>query len=504
MTGEKLFAEPRLLGQSESPPLVSLEGVTVRLWDRLILQDTNWQIKTGQQWALLGPNGSGKTALARAITGELPCAAGRIRRNVGNNGYDGIGLVSFELHRRLLARELSKDPTRFASAAALDFTTAGRTILGGIAEPDQAQYRRLIELFGIGHLAERPMRFLSNGETRKILIARALMRKPELLILDEPFDGLDTGSREQLESFLGVLIGEGVHLILVTHRTDEIIREVSHVLSVKDCRVLWQGEREEVLTAEALATLYGSDDPPAASPIVPSSTPAGNQEPLVELKNVTVRYGEVVALQDLDWTMRRGENWAILGPNGSGKTTLISLIYADNLQAYSNDIHLFGKKRGSGESIWEIKQRIGHVSPHLQVSYSLDMKVFDVVASGFFDSVGLFRRPTEAQGTAAALWIERLHIEHLSDRVFSQLSYGERRLVIIVRALVKSPELLALDEPCQGLDPANRRQVLAMIDRIGFDTPTHILYVTHRQDEMPECITDTLRLDSGAARRQNE
>ena len=184
--------------------------------------------------------------------------------------------------------------------------------------------------------------------------------------------------------------------------------------------------------------------------------------------------------------MRRGENWAVLGPNGSEKTTLISLIYADNLQAYANDIRLFRKRRGSGESIWEIKQCIGHVSSHLQV--------FDVVVSGFFDSTGLYRRPTEAQQAAAREWIQRLGITDLRDRIFSQLSYGERRLVIIVQALVKNPELLALDEPCQGLDPANRRRVLSMVDRIGFDTPTQILYVTHHQDEMPICITNVLRL----------
>jgi molybdate transport system ATP-binding protein len=218
------------------------------------------------------------------------------------------------------------------------------------------------------------------------------------------------------------------------------------------------------------------------------------KEPIIEFRQVSVRYGETLALRSLDWTMRRGENWAILGPNGSGKTTLISLVYADNLQAYANDIRLFGKKRGSGESIWEIKQRIGLVSPHLQAGYRLDLRVFDVVVSGFFDSTGLYRRPTEQQQAAAAEWIERLGIADLRDRIFSQLSYGERRLVIIVRALVKNPELLALDEPCQGLDPANRRRVLSMVDCIAFDTPTQILYVTHRRDEMPRCITNVLRL----------
>jgi molybdate transport system ATP-binding protein len=393
-----------------------------------------------------------------------------------------------------MARDEGKDPTRFASGSEFSYTSAGQTIVDRLEEPDSTQFKRVTKLFGIEPLLARPMRFLSNGETRKILIARALMKKPDLLILDEPFDGLDSGSRERLGTVLRDLIRSGLHLVLVTHRKDEIISEISHVLCLKDCRVLSQGKREQVLTCETLEALFGSEDPASDSRRALYADSGGNSKPLVEFRNVTVRYDETVALQALNWTMRQGENWAILGPNGSGKTTLLSLIYADNLQAYCNDIRLFGKQRGSGESIWEIKQRIGHVSPHLQVRYRLDMRVFDVVVSGFFDSVGLYRRPTEQQQAAAKQWIDLLGIADLSDRIFSQLSYGERRLAIIVRALVKRPQLLALDEPCQGLDTANRRQVLAMIDRIGFSTTTQILYVTHREDEMPRCISNVLRL----------
>jgi molybdate transport system ATP-binding protein len=482
------------ISDSSARLLLDLERVTVRLWNRLIFPGTSWQIREGQQWAVLGPNASGKTALARAIYGELPCSAGRIHRYVGRNGYDGIGFVSFELHRRLMARDAGKDLSRFASGDVYRLTTAGETIQEGLSAPDPLHFKRVTELFGIDELLDRPLRFLSNGETRKTLIARALMRKPDLLILDEPFDGLDSASRERLETVLRDLIHSGLHLVLITHRRDEIVPEISHVLCVKDCRVLSQGEKQEVLTLETLEALYGPEHPDEEAHESPPADSIHESETLIEFRNVSVRYGETLALRSLDWIMRRGENWAVLGPNGSGKTTLISLIYADNLQAYANDIRLFGKKRGSGESIWEIKQRIGHVSPHLQAGYRLDLRVFDVVVSGFFDSVGLYRRPTGEQQTAAAEWIERLGIADLRDRIFSQLSYGERRLVIIVRALVKNPQLLALDEPCQGLDPANRRQVLTMIDRIGFDTPTQILYVTHRTDEMPGCITNVLRL----------
>jgi molybdate transport system ATP-binding protein len=484
----------------DSPPrlLLDLQKITVRMWERLVFPDTRWQIREGQQWAVLGPNASGKTVLARAICGELPVSAGQIQRNVGRDGYDGIGFVSFELHQRLMARDAAQDLSRFAGLAGgniYSLITAGDTIREGLSRPDPVQFEWATELFGIGGLLDRPLRVLSNGEARKTLIARALMRKPELLILDEPFDGLDAASQQRLETVLSDLIRSGLHLVLITHRQDEIIPEISHVLCVKDCRVFFQGKREDVLTPKTVEVLYGPQAIDGRSAENRTSDTGALEEAVIEFRNVSVRYGAILALESLDWTVRRGENWAILGPNGSGKTTLISLVYADNLQAYANDIRLFGKKRGSGESIWEIKRRIGLVSPHLQAGYRLDLRVFDVVVSGFFDSTGLYRRPTEEQRAAAARWIERLGIADLRERIFSRLSYGERRLVIIVRALVKDPELLALDEPCQGLDPANRGRVLAMVDRIGFETSTQILYVTHRQDEMPRCITNVLRLD---------
>jgi molybdate transport system ATP-binding protein len=482
--------------QVDSPPriLLDLEAAAIRLWDRIIFPDTSWQIREGQQWALLGPNASGKTALARAICGELPFSAGRIHRNVGRDGYDGIGFVSFELHQQLMARDAAKDLSRFASGNIYSLTTAGHTIQEGLAEPDPAHLEWVTDLFGIGGLLDRPLRVLSNGEGRKTLIARALMHKPELLILDEPFDGLDAASRQRLEKVLGELIRSGLHIVLITHRQDEIIPEISHVLCVKECRLLSQGRKGDVLTPKTMEELYGPEEEDRETESDKDGDGKIEKEPIIEFRNVTVRYGDTLALDSLDWTVRRGEHWAIQGPNGSGKTTLISLVYADNLQAYANDIRLFGKVRGSGESIWEIKQRIGLVSPHLQAGYRLDLRVFDVVVSGFFDSTGLYRWPTDEQEAAAAQWIKRLGIGYLRERIFSQLSYGERRLVIIVRALVKSPELLALDEPCQGLDPANRRQVLSMIERIGLDTPTQILYVTHRPDEMPRCVTNVLRL----------
>jgi molybdate transport system ATP-binding protein len=212
------------------------------------------------------------------------------------------------------------------------------------------------------------------------------------------------------------------------------------------------------------------------------------------MKNVTVRYNGIPVLDGLDWTVRRGENWAVVGPNGSGKTTLLHLISADLPQAYANDIMLFGRRRGSGESIWEIKRRIGMVGAEMQFAYGKPITALETVLSGFFDSVGLYRTADRNQVSAAKRWMDDLGIGHLQDRRQDRLSCGEQRLVLVTRAVVKSPELLLLDEPCQGLDAANRRRVLSLIDTIGSRTPTQIITVTHHRDETLPCIHRELRL----------
>lgn len=212
------------------------------------------------------------------------------------------------------------------------------------------------------------------------------------------------------------------------------------------------------------------------------------------MKNTTVQYGKTVVLKNLNWTVRRGENWAITGPNGAGKTTLLSLITGDNLQAYANEIYLFGRRRGTGESIWEIRQQIGIISPELQIAYRKQINAAQVVVSGFFDSVGLYRRSTPEQWETAREWMEILSISHKAESPFDQLSCGEQRMVLLARAAVKLPLLLILDEPCQGLDPSNRQKILELTEFIGRHTRAHLLYVSHHPEEIPACVSKTLEL----------
>ena len=216
------------------------------------------------------------------------------------------------------------------------------------------------------------------------------------------------------------------------------------------------------------------------------------------MKNVNVKYGERTVLSALCWTMKPGQNWAIVGPNGAGKTTLLSLICGDHPQAYANEIYLFGRRRGSGESIWDIKQNIGFISSEFQIGYRKQVRVLDVVVSGFFDTVGLYRQADSQKRKVARQWIALFGIERLSLMDFDRLSYGEQRMVLLARAVVKAPFLLILDEPCQGLDQANRKQMLKLFDLIGGTGRSHIIYVTHHPEEIPDCTTHVLQFESDA------
>jgi molybdate transport system ATP-binding protein len=268
------------------------------------------------------------------------------------------------------------------------------------------------------------------------------------------------------------------------------------VLAVSDGQVLFQGRREEFLTPSLIKRLY-----PAAFK-KPFSLPAGNHttqeangvvaETLISMQDVTVKYDRTVILENLNWTVKSGENWVILGPNGCGKTTLLNLVTGDNPQAYANKIYLFGKRRGTGESIWDIKRRTGIVSSEFHIRYRKPLTACEVVLSGFFDSVGLYRHFSSEQKEIAEHWLEVLGVFDKAERIFNQLSYGEQRMMLLARSLVKMPKILILDEPCQGLDRINRVHILDAIEVIGGHSHTHIIYVTHYPDEIPSCMTRML------------
>ncbi len=500
--------------------LFRFRKAALRAGARVLLEDVDWSVREGEQWAVLGPNGSGKSTLLRAVLGDVAVVRGSFRAFPALTGGPGqewnppIGWVSYELHRRLIAREESLEAARWFSGDLDGAGTAGELLreLGSAAAVQEPWIQRLVELFQLQPLLPRPFHGLSTGEFRRLLVARALVRRPRLLALDEPFDGLDDASRRLLAGALGRLAGTGLQLLLVSHRVEELIPEITHVLALRGGRVLWQGRRRRALTPRNLRRLYGTgpgrpDRAPREREVGGASPEAGGAAPgrgergevLVAMRDVRVRYGEKTVLEGLSWTMRRGESWCVRGPNGSGKSTLLALVCGDHPQAYANDIRLFGRPRGSGESVWDIKRRIGQLSTEFQIAYRRQASGLEVVVSGFHDSIGMYERSSAGEQAAALQLLRELGLEELAERDFDGLSGGQQRLLLLARAVVKRPELLVLDEPCQGLDPANRARVLALVDRIAARTGADLLYVSHHPDELPRSLSHLLLLPGGIA-----
>ncbi|MGE6139309.1 molybdate ABC transporter ATP-binding protein ModF [Aeromonas rivipollensis] len=434
-------------------------------------------------WAFVGSNGSGKTALASALCGELAVRAG------GVTGRVRAERLSFESQQRLGELDWQRRNTDMLG----EEEEAGYRVSTLMLEEggEEAQARSLLARFGIESLWDRPYRHLSSGEGRKLLLARALLGRPELLVLDEPFDGLDQGSRRDLMSLLAQLVAQGQRLVVIVNRFDEIPPFASHLGLLGERRLLLAGKRDAVLGSQEVAQLARAEgqSPQLPPPLqAPTPLPAG---PRVQMRNLRVAYGDQVIIDGLDWTIAEGEHWQLVGPNGAGKSTLLALITGDHPQGYSNDLRLFGVRRGSGESIWEIKRHIGLVSPALHLDYRVHCSVQTVILSGFYDSIGLYTRPGDRQLALANQWLALLGLKDQGALPFHTLSFGQQRLVLIARALVKHPPLLILDEPLQGMDPLNRHLVREMVVRL-IGEGTQLLFVSHHPEDAPPGLSHRL------------
>ncbi len=489
----------------ETNPFIVFENVSIRLGGRRVLSDIEWRVEQGQNWAVWGSNGAGKTTLAKALIGQAAVVGGFIRRAYesaprGDNGRPATALVSSDQYHRFHEQERMREEMRGFSGRGRE-TRVSDLAMEGDGPGIEARRRQIESLLGLTAVFAKPLLSLSSGEMRKLLLGRALLAHPRMLVLDEPFNGLDGASRRALKHALEQLCADSdTQVVLITHRPAEIPEGFGHVLHLEQGRVVWQGGR-----AAFLKHLDRQEDrvpAPASGWESRQVAPSGVEDaPLVRMNAVTVRFGRSLVLDGVDWSVNSGEHWALIGPNGAGKTTLLKLITGEQLQAYANRIELFGRLKGSGEALQEIKDRIGHMDDVLQARYQLDMTGLDVVCSGFFDSLGLYRRCTAEQIQTARRWLSRLTLEDLAPLRYARLSFGQQRLLLIARAMVKSPRLLILDEPCNGLDARHRQKLLALLDRIGVHGAVSLIYTTHRPDELPDCITHRLYLENGRVAR---
>ena len=406
---------------------------------------------------VFGPNGSGKTQWVEQLRRQL--ASDSVRYLAFSDAYGPATDKAYYLQLRWNQHDIDPEtPTvgqllekrkRESTAWSADGTATSAA--------NEEWIDQLYDLFSMRQLLDKYVILLSSGELRKFQLIKTLISHPTTLILDNPYIGLDAEARNQLNTLFPMLAHQqGIRLYLLLSRS--------------------------------------ADMPSFADEVINTEYLEGNPQLVIDMKDVNIRYGERTILRDLDWQVREGERWALLGENGSGKSTLLSLICADNPQSYACDITLFGQQRGTGESIWEIKKRIGYVSPEMHRSYLRSIPALLVVASGLKDTVGLYVRPTEAERQQCLWWMRLFDVEALADRPFTQLSSGEQRLVLVVRAFVKDPELLILDEPLHGLDDHNRFLVRQQIEAFCARRSKTLIMVTHYEEELPQCITHRLYL----------
>lgn len=479
-----------------SNTIIEIKGGIPRLAHLQFKEPINWKVENNEHWAIIGPNGAGKTLLTDILLNKYVLKEGDIicKDKEGNSLQVSsvIKSVAFRDIYSIIDTQNSYYQQRWNKGDEHDVPIVKELV----SKADQEWLNTLIEWFGIAELMEKEVNMLSSGELRKFLIVRSLLSKPRILILDNPFIGLDANSRTILNDLLVKLAGlEDLQIILVLSNPNDIPQIITHILPVYNKQLLPACSRQEFIDNKVtinnlfkdidieniikLKDIYNEEDVPFSNAAI--------------LKDIQIKYGSRTILKDLNWQVKRGDKWALLGVNGSGKSTLLSLICGDNPQAYANDITLFDRKRGSGESIWDIKKRIGYISPEMHLYYLKNVRCLDVVGSGFFDTIGLYRKCNSKQEKIAIKWMEVFNIEHLQDISFLNISSGEQRLVLLARVFVKNPDLLILDEPLHGLDIANKKFIKKLIE--SFCSPDKsLIYVTHYEDEIPSIVNNRLVL----------
>jgi molybdate transport system ATP-binding protein len=473
--------------------ILQLNNVSVKLGARQVLSDINFIIHNGEQWALTGDSGSGKTVLAQTIAGRH-FHSGHIQAAFGTPETYHHSIVLVEQQHKFKARNNTSDlyyQQRYNSFDAEDTITAAEALGEDISLPHVASIISTLQLDDILH---EPLIQLSNGENKRLQIARSLLLHPSFLILDNPFLGLDANGRSILNEILEKLSQQQIPFLLIT-TPHELPACITHVATLA--------------MGSLVSAVAKADYIPPVQQKLPSFSPEllrslvhpveADFEYAIRMKNVQVNYEGRHILKNINWEVKKGEHWSVAGPNGAGKSTLLSLLTGDNPRAYANEIYLFDRRRGSGESIWDIKKKIGYVSPELHLHFDPLSTCFQAVASGLFDTIGLFRQLDSITEELVMQWLKLFELDKKAHRLLSMLAAGEQRLVLLARALIKNPPMLILDEPCQGLDEITTARFRESVNEICLLSGATLLYVSHYQQEWPECIDKHLSLDKGEA-----
>ena len=500
--------------------LINIQKCRIQNDKEIFIKEFSCQIKATENWLVIGPNGGGKADFLNALSGNLKFIKNQDDSILQIPQLNDLELVSLEKAARIIQEERENDESEFLEGG-VDIGRTGKVFIAqSLKNPDEInQIENLpeVKLCGIQHILERGLKYMSTGEIRRTLLAKALISKKKLLILSDPFAGIDVESRKILLDFFTQMTNphaenhQGTQIILCMERWNEIPQTITHVIEFSNKEVSFCGERKdyEIILQKRKAESENQIEKQKQDfekelnqtlqetfVLQNEKSDSEDEEILVEMKNVNVGWDGRLVLENLNWTLKKHEHWLIRGPNGCGKTTFLELITGDNKQVYSNDIWIFGIKRGSGESIWDIKKRLGIVSYRLHVEYRMigGISLQNVIISGFRDSIGLYGEATDVEKDAAKKWLKLGGFINRENELFSNLSYGEQRAILILRAAVKCPEILILDEPCHGLDEENRRMILHLLDLIAENKTSTLLHVTHDMNEVLKCEKHILEM----------
>ncbi|HUH74395.1 MAG TPA: ATP-binding cassette domain-containing protein [Chitinophagales bacterium] len=437
--------------------------------------------KKGQVWCVTGPTGSGKTTFLKIIAGIIFTPDSKIsfplleilKAKSKEKVFisDWIAFVPQEIKIPTIYIEDLYYQRRFQAAEQDDIPTVWEVLIQA-AQQNETTAKLAADWMNLDGLLYQPFVQLSNGQTRRLMIAIALAKQPKILILDNPYTGLDQDARDSLNAQLRTLVDKGINILMAAHEHEIASMDfVTNSLKFKNVHTVQQG-----------------NDLPECfkNPAIDLS------KKTIQMSNIRVTYGSKTVLNIPEWTVLPKERWIIKGKNGSGKSTLLSLIMADHPQAYSNEIHLFGNKRGSGESIWEIKKRIGFFSPELLRFFDSSITAHDIIASGWNDIVGQTTALSQNEKQKVQELVGWLGINEIITLKLGDLSLGQQKMILIARAMIRNPELLILDEPLQGMDTEWREHFKGKIEE--FSQSRTILYVTHDKEEIPSGHWETLEL----------
>ena len=472
-------------------PFVYIQNLNLSYRNKAVLKDLYWEVNVCQNWVLWGESGSGKTSLAKAIAGLIP-SQGSIEINYDAQSKlpaEVLFVESWYQFKNLEGVANFYYQQRYTSLQANDTLTVHAELVAYCKEKGLHfdLVEPILEALGFATFASSQLIELSSGEHKKLQLVKALWLKPQLLIIDQPYTGLDKASRKNLNTLLDQITAEGVQLILICNDL-EFPESIDSFAEIIDGQIVSSFSRE-----------IGDLPPEIHKRKIPAflkESPIYSSTDMVKMVDVNISYGEKQVLKNINWEVKAGEKWLLQGPNGSGKSTLLSLINGDHPQSYANELYLFGNRRGTGESIWDIKQHIGLISPEFHWYFDATSTVWKCIASGFYDTVGLFQQLPYSKRAQVDELIEYFGLTENKNELLTALPLGKQRLVLLARTIIKNPELLILDEPCQGLDQQQTRYFNQLVDELCSNGMT-LIYVGHFESQLPTCIEKRILLEKG-------